>query len=210
MPTPTFQAHLPQAQTVLLFWLGDAMEHGWPLESRSKLWFGGGADLDATVHTRFGSQVDEAMRGGLGDWEQYPLDTLALVLLLDQFTRNVYRGQPRAFSGDTRAQALVTAALARGWDDDGLPLAGTVFLYMPLMHAEDIGLQDECVRRFENLAARAPGERRADLLGNVDFARKHRDIIAQFGRFPYRNAALGRESTAQELVFLRDGPRFGQ
>jgi len=209
MPIPPFHAHLPQAQAVLEFWLGDAMQTGWPLESRSKLWFGGGAELDATVRERFGAQVDEALRGGLIEWEQHPLDNLALILLLDQFSRNVYRGQPMAFAGDTRAQDLVTGALARGWDD-ALPLAGTVFLYMPLMHAEDIALQDECVRRFESLAARAPNERHTELLSNVDFARKHRDIIAQFGRFPYRNATLGRESSAQELEFLRDGPRFGQ
>ncbi len=209
MPTPPFQARLPQAQAVLQFWLGDAMEVGWPLENRSKLWFGGGAELDATVRMRFGALVDDAMQGGLVDWEHHPLDNLALILLLDQFTRNMYRGQPKAFAGDARAQKLVTTALARGWDN-ALPLAGTVFLYMPLMHAEDIALQDECVRCFENLAARAPSERHTDLQGNVDFARKHRDIIAQFGRFPYRNAALGRESGPAELVFLRDGPRFGQ
>lgn len=209
MPSTPFQAHWPQAQNVLQFWLSDAMDVGWPRESRSKLWFGGGAQLDATVREQFGTQVEEALRGGLADWERHPLDRLALVLLLDQFTRNVYRSQPRAFAGDARAQSLATDALARGWDD-ALPLAGTVFLYMPLMHAEDIALQDECVRRFESLVLRAPPERTPDLQGNVDFARKHRDIIAQFGRFPYRNAALGRENSPQELDFLRDGPRFGQ
>lgn len=209
MANPPFQAHSPQAQDVLQFWLADALELGWPSQSLSKLWFGGGAELDANVRTRFGDLVNEAMDGGLADWEREPPDCLALVLLLDQFTRNVYRGQPKAFAGDARAQALVAAALARGWEK-ALPLAGTVFLYMPLMHAEDIALQDECVRRFEQLATHAPAERVADLQGNVDFARKHRDIIAQFGRFPYRNAALNRESSAQELAFLRDGPRFGQ
>lgn len=209
MPSIPFQADSPQAQTVLQFWLGDAMERGWPSESRSKMWFGGGAELDANVGDRFGALIEEAMRGGLTDWEQHPLDCLALVLLLDQFTRNMYRGQPKAFAGDTRAQALVTDALMRGWDD-ALPLAGTVFLYMPLMHAENIALQHECVSRFERLVARAPKERVKDLQGNVAFACQHRDIIAKFGRFPYRNAALGRENSAQELAFLRDGPRFGQ
>ena len=209
MPSIPYQAQSTQAQTVLRFWLGDAMELGWPSQSRSELWFGGGAELDATVRERFGALVEEAMRGGLAEWEQQPLDCLALVLLLDQFTRNMYRGQSRAFAGDTRAQSLVTNALARGWDDE-LPLAGTVFLYMPLMHAENIVLQDECVRRFERLVTRAPKERVKDLQGNVEYARQHRDIIAEFGRFPYRNTALGRENVAQELVFLRDGPRFGQ
>ena len=209
MPSTPFQADSAQAQAVLQFWLGDALELGWPSASRSKLWFGGGAALDDTLRERFGGPVEAAINLGLVDWEAHPMDCLALILLLDQFTRNVYRGQARAFAGDARAQALVADALARGWDD-AMPLAGTVFLYMPLMHAEDIALQDECVRRFEQLLLRAPAERVKDLQGNVAFARQHRDIIMRFGRFPYRNATLNRKSSPQEEVFLRDGPRFGQ
>ncbi len=209
MPSTPFQANSAPAQAVLQFWLGDALELGWPSASRSKLWFGGGATLDDMVRERFGALVEQAMQRGLADWEAHPMDCLALILLLDQFTRNVYRGQARAFAGDARAQALVADALARGWDD-AMPLAGAVFLYMPLMHAEDIALQDECVRRFERLLLRAPAERVKDLQGNLDFARQHRDIMLQFGRFPYRNATLNRKSSAQEEAFLRDGPRFGQ
>jgi uncharacterized protein (DUF924 family) len=201
---------LPQAAAqVLDFWLGDAMQQGWPSQSRAGLWFGGGKEQDADIARRFGSRVEQALGGGLTQWEYTPATRLALVILLDQFTRNIYRGQGRAFDGDARAQTLVMDAVQRGWDLQ-LPGAGAVFLYMPLMHAEDLALQDQCVRCFESLLARAPAERQHDLRGNLAFARQHRDIIAQFGRFPYRNAALGRSSTDQEQQFLRDGPRFGQ
>lgn len=199
----------PVAQEVLRFWLGDALELGWPSKNRSALWFQGGDAVDRDIRERFGDLVQDAMDLGLDAWEHLPLDRLALVIVLDQFSRNVYRSQARAFSGDARARILVMQALDLGWDL-ALPLAGTVFLYMPLMHAEDLALQDECVRRFQALLLRSPPERHPQIQGNIDFAKQHRDIIARFGRFPYRNAVLGRDSTVQEQAFLREGPRFGQ
>jgi uncharacterized protein (DUF924 family) len=203
--------HVPSATPldVLEFWLGDALQRGWPSQSRSALWFGGGKEQDAAIARRFGDRVTQALDGGLTEWENDALQRLALVIVLDQFTRNVFRGQGKAFEGDARAQALVGDALQRGWDLQ-LPDTGAVFLYMPLMHAEDLALQDTCVRCFESLLARAPAERQQDVQNHVAFAVKHRDIIARYGRFPYRNAALGRTSSAQEEEFLRTGPRFGQ
>jgi uncharacterized protein (DUF924 family) len=197
------------AARVLAYWLEDAITLGWPSRNMSTIWFGGGAELDQSIDREFGGRVRQALDGGCASWEAQPLTRLALVILLDQFTRNAFRGQPQAFSGDARAQALVLDGIARGWDLQ-LPLAGAVFFYMPLMHAEDLALQETCVRSFRALLAAAPAERQQGLQGNVDFAIKHRDIIARFGRFPYRNAALGRTSSPQELEFLRDGPRFGQ
>lgn len=197
------------AMPVLEYWLGDALQQGWPSQSRSDLWFGGGQAQDDAITQRFGTLVEQALDDGLADWENTPLGRLALVIVLDQFTRNMFRGQGRAFSGDGRAQALACDALRRGWDLE-LPGAGAVFLYMPLMHAENLALQEQCVSCFESLLARSPAERQKDLQGNLAFARQHRDIIAQFGRFPYRNAALGRTSSTQEADFLREGPRFGQ
>ncbi len=194
---------------VLDYWFGDAMERGWPSQSRSALWFGGGKELDEDIARRFGAKVEQAMAGGLTAWEATPLSLLALVIVLDQFTRNLFRGKGRAFDGDARAQSLVQDALTKGWQAK-LPLAGAVFLYMPLMHAEHPAQQDECVSRFAELLAGAPPERHKDLQGNLAFAEKHRDIIVRFGRFPYRNAALGRISSDAEQAFLRDGPRFGQ
>lgn len=211
MPTNTFATtpmH-PDASRVLTFWLEDGLQRGWPSRNLGDKWFGGGAALDQAIAHDFGDNVRSALAGDLTSWEERPLERLALVILLDQFTRNVFRSQAQAFAGDARAQALVQDGITRGWDRQ-LPLAGTVFFYMPLMHAEDLALQDTCVACFKALAADAPAERRQGLLGNVKFAEQHREIIARFGRFPYRNNAMGRSSSAEELAFLRDGPRFGQ
>ncbi|MEO8542085.1 MAG: DUF924 family protein [Burkholderiaceae bacterium] len=197
------------AASVLAYWLEDAVQLGWPSRNLSAVWFGGGSKLDQSIAVDFGSWVRQALDGGLKSWEHQPLDRLALVILLDQFTRNVFRGQPQAFAGDPRAQSLVLDGIDRGWDRR-LPLAGAVFFYMPLMHAENLAQQESCVRCFRALLAGAAPERQQGLQGNLKFAIQHRDIIARFGRFPYRNAALGRTSSPQEENFLRDGPRFGQ
>lgn len=199
----------PQAQAVLDFWLADGLTLGWPSQDMVSRWFSGGATLDAEITARFGDLVRTAVGGGLAEWERTPLARLALVILLDQFTRNVFRGKGEAFAGDARAQALVRAALA-AHEDQQLPLAGRVFLYMPLEHAEDMAQQDESVRSFEQLAKEAPPALQKTFASNVDFARQHRDIVARLGRFPHRNAALGRTSTPEEIAYLKDGQRFGQ
>lgn len=194
---------------ILDFWLGEGFTSGWPSRDMGKQWFGGGAELDRQIADRFGARVAEALAGGLAEWEADPLERLALVILLDQFPRNIHRGKAQAFAGDARAQHLVRDALAQGMDGK-LPWVGRVFLYMPLMHAEDLPLQEEGVRRFRQLAADAPDALRATLTSSLRFAEQHRDIIARFGRFPYRNHVLDRSSTALELDFLTTGPRFGQ
>lgn len=199
----------PGPDDVLEFWFGDGLSQGWPTDDRSALWFGGGAALDAQIRERFGALVEQAVDGGLADWEQPVRARLALVILLDQFTRNVYRGQARAFAGDGRSQRLVLHALPLGQDEE-LPTVGRVFFYMPLMHAESPALQDECVMLFENLVRQSPPELQPKLAGNLRAAREHADIVARFGRFPHRNAVLGRPNTPEEHSFLKTGPRFGQ
>jgi uncharacterized protein (DUF924 family) len=196
-------------EQVLEFWLGDGIEKDWPTQDLGKRWFGGGAELDAEITARFGGAVDQALAGGLRDWEQPLLHRLALIILLDQFTRNIFRGSARAFSGDARAQQLVRQTIAAG-EDAQLPWAARIFLYMPLMHAESPPLQDECVARFTRLVDDAPEALKQRLRGNLDYAHQHRDIIARYGRFPYRNAVLGRADTPEEQEFLHKGPRFGQ
>ena len=203
VPTPA------SAQDVLDFWLGDGLQHGWCSDKRDELWFGGGAALDGPIRERFGALVETAIDGGLADWEARIDTRLALVLLLDQFTRNVHRGQARAFAGDARAQRLSLQAHASGLDAE-LATVGLVFLAIPLMHAEDLDLQHECVRRFQRLLDTCPPELEDTLARHLHFAELHRDIVARFGRFPHRNAALGRTSTPAEEAFLKDGPRFGQ
>lgn len=196
-------------QDILDFWFGDGLVLGWPSDDRSGLWFRGGAAIDAEIRERFGPLVEQALDGGLTDWEAVPTSRLALVILLDQFTRNAHRGQARAFAGDGRAQRLVLQSLALEQDAE-LPVIGRVFFYMPLMHAESPTLQDECVIKFEALWRQSPPALQARLDGNLMSAREHADIVARFGRFPHRNAVLGRASTVDEEAFLQHGPRFGQ
>lgn len=195
---------------VLDFWFAatDDPGHAAP----RKAWFSKDAAFDAEIERRFGPLIEQALAGGLDGWITRPIEplpALAQVIVLDQFTRNVFRGDARAFSGDTQAQQLVLQAIAAKADQQ-LPWVGRVFLYMPLMHAETRALQTECVARFVQLVSDAPEDLKERLRGNLDFARQHEDIIARFGRFPYRNAALGRANTADEEVFLTNGPRFGQ
>ncbi len=212
-PTPITSTPPATPASILEFWLADGLDSGnasgWPTQDLGKRWFGGGAALDEEIRMRFGARVVQAVGGGLQDWEQQPLHRLALVILLDQFTRNVFRASAQAFAGDARAQQLVLDTLAHQADQQ-LPWVARVFTYMPLMHAEDLALQDECVARFSRLVEQAPDRLKQRLQGHLDYARQHRAIIARFGRFPYRNAALGRVNTPEEQEFLRKGPRFGQ
>ncbi len=199
----------PTADDVLDFWLGDGLQRGWCSDKRDALWFGGSTELDEKIRTRFGALVAQAVDGGLTDWEARIDTRLALVLLLDQFTRNVYRGQARAFAGDARAQRLSLDAHASGMDAE-LATVGCVFMALPLEHAEDLALQVESVLRFQRLYDTSAPELRDTLAGYLQYAQDHHDIVARFGRFPHRNAALDRTSTPEEEAFLKDGPRFGQ
>ena len=220
LPPPDDPAASAHAAAVLDFWFADGLALGWPSRDMSAQWFGANAALDRQIDQQFGPWVRRALAGGLPSWERDAAAgatpggitggaRLALVILLDQFSRNMFRGTAQAFAGDARAQLLVSNALAQGLDAH-LPWVARVFLYMPLMHAEHLALQDECVRRFSALAAQVPATLQARIASHLDFARQHRDIIIRFGRFPYRNAALGRANTAQEQKFLKKGPRFGQ
>ena len=202
-------ASFNNADAILDFWLADGLRTGWPAQDMNPVWFGGGLALDQEIKARFGADVMLAVQGGLQDWELQPHSRLALVILLDQFTRNVFRGTGQAFDGDPQAQRLVLRTLDSG-EDQQLPSVGRVFLYMPLMHAEDAVLQAKCVACFSRLVDDAPAALKPGLQGNLDFARQHQDIITRFGRFPYRNKALGRSSTPEEESFLTEGPRFGQ
>ncbi|APW38775.1 hypothetical protein RD110_17480 [Rhodoferax koreense] len=200
----------PGVRQILNFWLGDAVATGWPSDPAiCRRWWKSSPALDAQIAARFGPRVHQALDDGLPCWEAKPLARLALVLLLDQFTRNVFRGQARAFAGDARAQALSLDALDRGLDAT-LPLAGRLFLAMPLMHAEGLAMQERSVAYFQALAEQAPPAQHQAVAQSAASAREHRDIVARFGRFPHRNAVLGREDTPEEAAFLRHGPRFGQ
>ena len=181
------------ATAVFDFWFGPA-----PLATRRE-WFVKSPEFDETIRQRFGPLVDRALTAPL-DWGDDAPSMLAEVIVLDQFTRNLFRGQARAFAGDVRALTLALRLVDSG-QHLGLHPLQRWFACMPLEHAEDLGLQDRCVALFEALVADA-GEHAEALKGALDYAHKHRDVIRQFGRFPHRNAALGRSSTAAEQAYL--------
>jgi uncharacterized protein (DUF924 family) len=188
----------PDIDDIHDYWFGPLDEAGLADPQRNQLWFTSSEQTDADCRSRFGTRVDNALTGGSGDWADTDPGLIALVVLLDQFTRNIYRGTPRAFAGDERALALAQQAIASG-HYQRLPAIHQVFLYMPLEHSEDGEVQEECVTLFEELSAITGNEL---IEGFAHYAVAHRDVIAQFGRFPHRNAILGRESTPGELAYL--------
>ncbi len=180
------------------YWFGELDEAGLAAPERHALWFRQSDETDSRCRRRFGDLVEQALAGDLEDWAARDRGLVALVLLLDQFTRNIYRGTPRAFAGDDRALDLAQHAIATG-HYQRLPAIHQVFLYLPLEHCEDPEIQEECVTLFESLAAVTGSEQIADF---TRYAIAHRDVIGRFGRFPHRNALLGRESTPEELAYL--------
>jgi uncharacterized protein (DUF924 family) len=172
---------------VLDFWLGEVGEKGW---------YAAGAELDARVRGRFLPTWEAAMEGRLGLWLTGPLEALAYLILLDQFPRNMFRGDLRSFASDRHARAAAKTAISRGWDLK-VPVPERQFFYMPLEHSENLVDQDRAVRLF---VARMPED--AELLLH---ARAHREQIRRFGRFPTRNEVLRRASTPAEQEFLARG-----
>lgn len=156
---------------------------------------------DKEIRNRFLSYVVAAGAGELDEWRESASGRLALILLLDQFTRNIYRDTPEAFARDERARELCVSGLAEGADQALRPIE-RVFFYLPLEHSEDIEDQDRCVALFQQLAEDVPAHWKPAFDGFIDFAIRHQAIIQQFGRFPHRNAILGRESTPEETGFL--------
>jgi uncharacterized protein (DUF924 family) len=200
---------MEQAEEVLQFWFGSLDEDGFADSAQGKLWFAG-KGADAVIAGRFTGLVERALAGELDDWAEQPASLIALITLLDQFPRNIYRSSAMAFSGDGRASDLVNRAIAAGLDRQ-MPIAWRSMFYLPLEHAENLAEQNLSVAMFELLLAEVPAVRRAELAGNLDWARRHRDIIARFGRFPHRNAAMQRQPTPEESAWLDGGgDRFGQ
>lgn len=187
---------------VLEFWFGWLFEDGSVPEETSARWWTKDPAFDASIRERFGEVLEAASRGELDAWKETPGGIVALVIVLDQLSRNAYRDTPRAFANDARALALAEAADARG-DFDTLPPMQAYFLAMPFMHAESLEAQKKCVALFRRLAARAASEKVTKMLeAGADFAERHRVIVERFGRFPHRNSILGRQSTPEELAFL--------
>jgi uncharacterized protein (DUF924 family) len=187
---------------VLAFWFGTLDAQGLADVAHMERWWRKDPEFDAEIRKLFRADWDELMRAPSAP----PADArelLAQVIVLDQFSRNMFRGDPRSFSADAQALALARGAVATG-ADQALQGHLRVFLYMPFMHSEQLADQDECLRLFAAFRDQVhDGRFRADLEYNLRFAQQHRDIIARFGRFPHRNELLGRSSTPEELEFLK-------
>lgn len=193
-------------EEVLRAWFDtdDASAIHTPLMDR---WFKADPALDEMLRARFADDIAAAARGERAAWEGTPRDTLALIVLMDQFSRNIYRGDARTYAADEAARGVASRAIERG-DDRRISWLARSFVYLPFEHAESMPEQDRSVALFRALATEAPEGFEKLGASFVDYAEKHRAVIARFGRFPHRNADLSRESTDEEREFLKSGRGF--
>lgn len=195
------------AEEILAFWFGTQADDALVAQAKAALWWGKNDQSDQEIRARFAELVEKAASGELAHWESTPRGRVALILLTDQFPRCIYRDSPRAFAYDAQALACCLRGLESGHDRSLRPIE-RVFFYLPLEHSENIECQERSVELFRRLlegvtAARPSDSAAAKIFEEfLDFAVRHRDIIARFGRFPHRNIILGRESTAEEAAFL--------
>ena len=195
-------------ESVLDFWFGASGSASEIAGRQRKLWFGKSAENDQAVSDRFAATLAAASAGKLDHWANNPRGRLALVIVLDQFPHHIFRDQPQAFATDPQALALSLAALTANEDRRLTPIE-RVFLYLPLEHAESIEMQERSVSFYAALASEVSTDERALFEDFLNYARKHRDVVARFGRFPHRNTILGRPSTPDEVEFLKQpGSRF--
>ena len=191
---------------IIVFWF-DALTDATPIDKKSppaKLWFNGGRAFDEEIRQKFLKDFEKAKAGEFKDWEKTACGRLALVILFDQFSRNMFRNTPQAFETDPLALELCQRSIKDGKDKE-LMLIERVFLYMPFMHAESLGVQEEGIRHLELLIEESKTKAPLNtpyFKYNLTYAKCHRDIIAKFGRFPHRNKALQRASTPAEAEFL--------
>jgi uncharacterized protein (DUF924 family) len=196
MPNP-----IASPQDVLAFWLG-----AYPLDAAAMArvqaqWFQKNEAFDAELRERFVPTIDAALDGGLSGWTTTAEGWLALLIVLDQFSRNAFRGQAKSFAGDPLALQVALEGIGVGQDQQ-LPPMARIFCYLPLEHAEDRLMQTRSVALFDALAAAPQAEPRAFFANTADYARRHQEVIERFGRFPHRNAMLGRASTEDEQTYL--------
>jgi len=176
-------------EDLLSFWFGTSILDDFP--RNRDMWWQKDSEFDQLLRDTYSSLHDQAAQGALDHWQETPLGCLCLILLLDQFPRNMFRDTPRAFATDPKALEVTFHALEQGFDA-GLPETARLFLYLPLEHSEDIDNQNACISLMQNFQSS----------NFVNFAERHRAIIRRFGRFPHRNAILGRPSTPEEITFL--------
>jgi len=198
---------IARAQDILLYWFGPRPYTAASIALHSRLWFGASTapevlpQADELIRDRFGATVRAAANGELRAWDSSPRRRLALILVLDQFSRHCHRGTREAFTQDHEALSLSISGMLIG-ADAALDPVERIFFYMPLQHAEALDVQEESVAAFRRLQSEAPVELQSTFREALQSAVEHRDTIARFGRFPYRNTVLGRTSTSDELEWL--------
>lgn len=188
---------------VLKFWFGRVEETIVPTEHRARIWFGDDTETDQEIKWRFAETLNRAIAGELADWEKTPRGQLALIIVLDQFSRHVFRNEPRAFAQDPKALAICLKGIKEE-ADHSLSLIERVFYYFPLLHSEDIVHQDQSLRAYHALIDLAFSETRVIFDSFFKFANHHYSVVQRFGRFPQRNVALERKSSEAELEFLKE------
>lgn len=200
---------MDEARNVREFWFGKLPLSPEQLARRMQIWFGDMSEaqrehMDAAIRDRFEPLIQEAAAGHLESWADGPRRRLSLILLLDQFPRNIYRGTARAFEHDEQALGLAISGMQSG-ADAALDPVERVFFYMPLQHSEVREVQDESVAAYRRLVLEAPEPLKPIFTGCVEYAERHRNVIERFGRFPHRNELLGRATTKAEADYLREG-----
>jgi uncharacterized protein (DUF924 family) len=189
-------------EAVLEFWFGALDGRGVAAEAKTRSWFEKNEAFDREIEARFGALHAALARGEREEWLSSTRGSLATVIVLDQFSRNMFRNTKQMFASDPRALAIATALVERG-EDRKLAFAERGFVYMPFMHSERLADQERCVELFQTFRDEHVGELRDVCQYSLGYAERHRDIIRRFGRFPHRNAILGRESTPEEIEFLK-------
>ncbi|MBD3768766.1 MAG: DUF924 domain-containing protein [Rhodobacterales bacterium] len=202
-------SELPTPQDVIDYWIGGASASPDAAGEKHKLWFGKSAETDTEIRTRFGELLETLCHlPAAEDWAaRGPRGRLAAIIVLDQFSRNLFRDNPRAFAQDDLALLLCKDGLALG-QDKGLSEAERIFFYLPLEHSEAPEDQDASVAKFTDLLVESREGFRSLVENTLQYAKAHKDVIDQFGRFPHRNKALGRESTGAETEWLAEGGGF--
>lgn len=193
------------------FWFADTIDDPQAAKARSEIWFRSTKAFDEQIRDHFTPTIVAAARGELSSWEDSPRSCVALIIVLDQFPRNAYRNTAAAFEYDGLALTVARRAIAVGYLDDDLSVPECAFLLMPYQHVENEAMQREGIRLFERMGAMAPPVWLPFAENTLQFARRHLEIIERFGRFPHRNAVLGRSSTEAERDYLDSKPEtFGQ
>lgn len=193
-------------EEILKFWFGHVEETIVPSETRARIWFGDSPEVDGEIKQKFSQDLNQSIQGGNTTWEKDPRGQLALIIMLDQFSRHIFRDTPQAFAQDDYALSICIQGMSKD-DDHHLSLIERVFYYFPLLHSEHVANQEKSIRAYQQLVELAFPETQVIYESFFKFATHHYNIVRRFGRFPQRNTLLGRESTPEEIQYVKDTQR---